>query len=1120
VTEQSEQSVVTLVLAELYDILTPLRQITIADDPALELRRFLGGSGWRVARGVDVTALVEAVEAIETTVLSAWGSPVPVDLASVVALLDDVAVIVDTVLDVASIVSGLDASSVPSADELAALAEDIGHHLAVSWLKRRGAVFDVLRLVGAIDVVDVTAVDLGWLRRSEGSLPRVKLDRLPSVVSDPVGAVLGQLAPSGWATTEDAAFTNITLSRVIGPLLGRLGGAYRLNPTLLKTGTDVDAVSRQAATSLVLPAAAGLGHAAIGADLRFVSAEDETSAGEAGPALEVRPWGNVGGSFAIGDVLVDLVVGVLLAGSEPASSPAVVITPAGVSAEGEVALTAEVGATLPAGLQLGTASTGLVIGNLTLRASASSAGPDFGFAIGVTDAALRVSTADLGEAIDSVVSFDAEVPFELELAWSNTDGLRLTGNASLEILLVEQLSIAGVVEVTDVRLALTLDEGVRAALTAGVSFELGPVAAAAEGLGFAVTVVPQAGGNLGAAQLGLELVPPTGAGLSLDLSVVAGGGYVNIDHDAGVYEGLLDLDVLSIGITAVAIIETKNPDVDGWSVFFALFLDLPAIQLGFGFALTGVGGLAGINRTIDAAALEQAVRSGSLDTILFPEDPVANAPAIIDAFSAIFPAADGRYVFGPVVKISWGTPTIVDAKLGIVIELPDPVRLAILGSVSAVLPSPESEIVAFRLDVAGLIDFGAGTISLDASLHDSHVLSFAISGDMALRANVGGQPSFLMALGGFHPGFTPPSGFPALDRLSMGLSSGGALEMRFECYFALTSNTVQFGASFSFAAEIAGFGIEGGTEFDALIQFSPFRLQTHLGMHVSITAAGVDLAGVWLDADLDGPNPWHVVGTAEFKILGISESIRVDERLGTAQDDPAVTTPDVLGDLAAALDTDDAWELSSSTSRGVQLSVDADADAVTPDGTVSVRQRLVPLDTAIERFGEATELEHVELSLVVGEGLTASGEVSDWFAPDQFFDLTQAEQLAAPSFEQRTAGLSFGGGLAAGPARTATRTHESSMLDPELSDDGPAPSTAFPLGYVAAVDGRRGSIEAGVTGIAVPAGPRQGSYAVTGAQFTAVDPLTGEAVAEAASFTAAVRAARDNGALLVRVGSS
>ena len=56
---------------------------------------------------------------------------------------------------------------------------------------------------------------------------------------------------------------------------------------------------------------------------------------------------------------------------------------------------------------------------------------------------------------------------------------------------------------------------------------------------------------------------------------------------AGTYRGVLELNAFGVGIAAVAIIDTDVPGVEGWSMFFALFLDLPRIQLGFGFTLNG-----------------------------------------------------------------------------------------------------------------------------------------------------------------------------------------------------------------------------------------------------------------------------------------------------------------------------------------------------------------------------------------------------------------------------------------------------------------------------------------------------------------------------------------------------
>src|SRR5205807_1663880 len=83
-----------------------------------------------------------------------------------------------------------------------------------------------------------------------------------------------------------------------------------------------------------------------------------------------------------------------------------------------------------------------------------------------------------------------------------------------------------------------------------------------------------------------------------------------------------------------------------------------------------VGGIIGINRRIDADGLRSAVRTGSLEHLLFPHDVIHDAPQIIHDLEAVLPAADGHYVFGPMAKIGWGTPTIIEAELGIILELP------------------------------------------------------------------------------------------------------------------------------------------------------------------------------------------------------------------------------------------------------------------------------------------------------------------------------------------------------------------------------------------------------------------------------------------------------------------
>ena len=59
----------------------------------------------------------------------------------------------------------------------------------------------------------------------------------------------------------------------------------------------------------------------------------------------------------------------------------------------------------------------------------------------------------------------------------------------------------------------------------------------------------------------------------------------------------------------------------------------------------------------------------TLESILFPKDPVANAPTILAAIDRVFPAKRGSYLFGLMVQLQWGVPTLIEVNLGLIVEL-------------------------------------------------------------------------------------------------------------------------------------------------------------------------------------------------------------------------------------------------------------------------------------------------------------------------------------------------------------------------------------------------------------------------------------------------------------------
>lgn len=601
------------------------------------------------------------------------------------------------------------------------------------------------------------------------------------------------------------------------------------------------------------------------------------------------------------------------------------------------------------------------------------------------------------------------VAFELGLAWSR-HGISFTGSGATEIDIATPRQL-GPLLLQSLHLGLAVTGAglnIEASVTGGA--KLGPLTAIVDRVGAGVELAFR-NGNLGPLDLGCHFKPPNGIGISVDAAVVRGGGYLFFDPPKGQYAGVLHLEIQKkITVNAFGLLTTKLPDGSpGFSLLLILQASGFTIQLGFGFVLTGIGGLLAINRSVAVDVLRAGVKSRALDSILFSQDdPVPRAPQIISTLQSVFPPAPGQYVFGPMVQLGWGTPTLFTVEVAVILELPSPVRLIILGRVRAALPDSAHPIVSINLDVVGIIDFDRSELSVDASLYDSRVGPFAISGDMAARLSWGANPDFVMALGGFHPSFTPPPGLPDMRRLAIALSTGDNPRLRMEAYFALTSNTVQAGARLELYVAVAGFALEGGLGFDTLIQFSPFRLLAEIFAHLALKRGGTTLIGLGIHVNLSGPAPWVLWGEASFKIFIISFSIPFRAEFGRREDVPAIERTAVWPVLRDALGADANWtaQLPAGGGRLVVLRDGAGADLLLahPLGTLVVSQNLIPLERTLGLFGSAPPADYDRFAVDGAAGLTVAGPETQYFAPAQFRQMSDAEKLASPAYERMISG--------------------------------------------------------------------------------------------------------------------
>jgi hypothetical protein len=432
----------------------------------------------------------------------------------------------------------------------------------------------------------------------------------------------------------------------------------------------------------------------------------------------------------------------------------------------------------------------------------------------------------------------------------------------------------------------------------------------------------------------------------------------------------------------------------------------------------------------------QGVRTGAIDGIMFPRDIVANAPRIISDLRTIFPPENGKFLIGPMAKLGWGTPTIVSLSLGVIIEIPG--NVAIVGVLRLALPDPDDAVVVIQVAFAGAIEFDKKRIYFFAALFESRILFMTLEGEMGLLVAFGDDANFLLSVGGFHPSFKPPPlPFPSPKRITIDILNEDVARVRAQTYFAVTTNTVQFGAQAELYFGYSSVSVEGHIGLDALLRFSPLYFIVQVSASVSLKAFGVGVFSVRLDVTLEGPTPWRIHGTASVSLLFFSVSAHIDRTWGEGG---ALILPllEVLELLAGELGKRESWnaELPPQSSLLVTLrTIDAAAETLVlhPLGALRISQKAVPLDLGITRVGAQRPADANRFTLAVaGGGLARIGTVDERFAAAQFLDLDDAAKLSRPAFEPMHGGISLsvqGQSLASAHAVMRTVRYEEVVVD-------------------------------------------------------------------------------------------
>ncbi|MFX0171307.1 MAG: DUF6603 domain-containing protein [Candidatus Hodarchaeota archaeon] len=643
--------------------------------------------------------------------------------------------------------------------------------------------------------------------------------------------------------------------------------------------------------------------------------------------------------------------------------------------------------------------------------------PDFTVELYIKSAAVVIKPGGGDGFITKILPSDGiTAPFDFKLGWNSIDGLYFEGSVGLEVTLPIHKSL-GPVELKTIylRIMINTSGNVEVRLATSLGVELGPFTGVVERIGLEIE------SELKAKQkTNIRFLPPLGVGFSVNTSGLIGGGYLELDYENERYSGILQLSYGSIGLIAITVITTRFPDGSkGFSMLGIISIEIdPPISLPYNFYFHGGGGLFGINRTMNLDIIAQRLKDGVLSNTFFPSgNVIARAPEIMADINDIFPPIQDRYVFGVMVKLSWSQ--VIFGNLGIVLEVPMPIKIAFVGQIYTHLPEEDNAIIELHLDILGALDLEKKKLYFMCSLYDSRVLILELFGDSYIGLCwAPGNSYFVMSLGGFHPNDkSVPTDIPSLRRLTIALSQSENLRIIVESYFALTPKTLAFGCHLDLYAGCGDFCVVGYFGFDALFIFSPFSFETQFSAGAAIKMGGSTLLSLRLELDLSGPAPWHVYGSASFKILFIEVSVDVSATWGESRQGK-LPNYDPFEDLIATLHESKSWGALESPNQTPVSTTDAGSSSsdnppiiVPPNGYLIVDQNVVPLNTSITKYKNETPVgEDVKFEIdkiyikSTGHELCKDDE-QNYFSRPQFQQMSKSKQLSLPQFELMNSGI-------------------------------------------------------------------------------------------------------------------
>lgn len=642
---------------------------------------------------------------------------------------------------------------------------------------------------------------------------------------------------------------------------------------------------------------------------------------------------------------------------------------------------------------------------------------DIGYLCEIKDFIIKLKLKELNGLFNKILDGDIVIPVDFHIGYSLQKGLDIGGGLYVSIPITKNIDL-GAVKFKNNFFEFGIKDGdfltnIKTSFNADlkcVAFSFADM-----GVGLSCNILGKDGG-MGDFDFTPAITYPDGIGISIEVpDVVTGTGALKWNRETGEITGMAGISILGIcSADAFFQLITKEKDGAPFSFLGALYVGFhPGLQIGLGFSLTAVGGSLGLNRRIDTDKLQLAVRDGSLGSIVFVTDVKDHLDEILSNLSIYYPVKKDQFFLGVMAQLTWAEIFVID--LGLFVQAPNPVTITLFGGLHMKLADAAEKLLSMNAYFMANLDPSKG-FDFDAELVDTKLVGIDFYGSLALRIYWGGSTKgFLLSAGGFHPKYVPEAGFNVgqMKRIGMKLDYS-ILKIGLEAYFAVTSNTVQFGADARLQIGWDEFGLSGYMYFNTLFQFNPFAFMFDVGVGVAVKCGDWTLLSVSLALDVEGPAKWHIKGSASFWFILVKISIDFSETWGKSQsisDKKYVSLQTMLKD---EFYNNENWSIIRSDLVDNLVSIAAyngKEIVMNPFDNISFAQNAVPVSEDIEKYGESipgdiTRIELKDVRFGGGDIEASHTPVHSSFAPSLIHEMSKEEKLSSPSYVAMESGFS------------------------------------------------------------------------------------------------------------------